>query len=116
MWLSPAATFANVATDLSGTGDESRTAWLEAVGRYSNVLGSALFENPPQVTIRLPGMSMELEVRKLPSISELPAFVPPKNEVIAAVQRALPSIIVLMGYTVLFIIAGFIAFVRYDVR
>lgn len=116
MWLSPAATFANVATDLSGTGDESRTAWLEAVGRYSNVLGSALFENPPQVTIRLQGMSMELEVRKLPSISELPAFVPPKNEVIAAVQRALPSIIVLMGYTVMFIIAGFIAFVRYDVR
>jgi ABC-type transport system involved in multi-copper enzyme maturation permease subunit len=116
MWLSPAATFANVATDLSGTGDETRTAWLGAVERYSSVLGSALFENPPQVTIRIGGMSMELEIRKLPSISELPTFAPPKNETMTAIQRALPSIMVLMAYTVLFIIGGFVAFIRYDVR
>jgi ABC-type transport system involved in multi-copper enzyme maturation permease subunit len=116
MWLSPAATFANIATDLSGTGDESRTAWLEAVERYSRVLGSVLFENPPQVTITLGGMSMVVEIRKLPSISELPTFAPPKNEAMTAVQRALPSIMVSMAYTVLFIIGGFAAFIRYDVR
>ena len=116
MWLSPATTFTNVTTDLSGTGDESRMAWLEAVERYANRLGTALFEDPPQITVRLGGMSGTFERRKLPSVSNLPAFIPPKNDVAAMVQRALPSMMILFAYTVLLIIGGFAAFIRYDVR
>lgn len=116
MWLSPAATYSNVATDLSGTGDEIRAAWLAAAQRYLNRLGTVLFENPPVVTIRVGGMSNTIEIRKLLSISELPAFAPPKNDVAATVQGALPSIMILLIYTVVFIIGGFAAFSRYDVR
>lgn len=116
MWLSPAATYSNVATDLSGTGDESRAAWLEATRRYSNLLGTALFEDPPVITIRVGGMSSTIERRKLPSISELPAFASPKNDAAATVQSALPSIMILLIFTVVFIISGFAAFSRYDVR
>ena len=116
MWLSPAATYSNVATDLSGTGDESRAAWLEATQRYSNRLGTALFENPPVITIRVGGMSSTIERLKLPSISELPAFASPKSDAAATVQGALPSIMILLIYTVVFIIGGFAAFIRYDVR
>lgn len=116
MWLSPAATYSNVATDLSGTGDESRSAWLEATQRYSNRLGTALFENPPVITIRVGGMSSTIERLKLPSISELPAFASPKSDAAATVRGALPSIMILLIYTVVFIIGGFAAFIRYDVR
>jgi ABC-type transport system involved in multi-copper enzyme maturation permease subunit len=116
MWLSPAATYSNVATDLSGTGDESRAAWLEATQRYPNRLGTALFENPPVITIRVGGMSSTIERLKLPSISELPAFASPKSDAAATVQGALPSIMILLIYTVVFIIGGFAAFIRYDVR
>jgi ABC-type transport system involved in multi-copper enzyme maturation permease subunit len=116
MWLSPATTYANVTTDLSGTGDESRTAWLDAVQRYSTRLGTVLFENPPVILVRLGGMSMTIERRKLPPVSELPAFASPKNDVAATVQGALPSMMILLIYTIVLIIAGFAAFIRYDVR
>ena len=116
MWLSPAATYSNVATDLSGTGDEPRAGWLEAAQRYSSRLGTALFENPPVITIRVGGMSSTIDRRKLPSVSELPAFASPKNDVAATVQGGLPSIMILSLYTVVFIIAGFAAFIRYDIR
>lgn len=116
MWMSPAATYSNVATDLSGTGDESRAAWVEATERYSNRLGTALFEKPPVITIRVGGMSSTFERLALPSASELPAFAPPKSDAVATVVRALPSIAILLIYTIVFIIGGFAAFVRYDVR
>jgi hypothetical protein len=68
------------------------------------------------ITVRLGGMSSTLERRNLSSISELPMFVPPKNQVVTTIQRALPSVIILMVHIVLLIIGGFIAFARYDVR
>jgi len=116
MWLSPAATYSNVATDLSGTGDESRAVWLEATHRYSNQLGTVLFENPPMITVRIGGMSGTIDRRKPPSVSELPAFSSPKSDVAVTVQGAFPSVMILLTYTVLFIIGGFAAFIRYDVR
>lgn len=116
MWLSPATTFTNVVTDLSSTGDESRLAWFAAAERYFNRLEAVLFEDPPMITVRLGGMSSTLERRNLPSISELPMFVPPKNQVVTTIQIALPSVIILMVHIVLLIIGGFIAFARYDVR
>ncbi|HVP50326.1 MAG TPA: ABC transporter permease subunit [Candidatus Bathyarchaeia archaeon] len=116
MWLSPAATYSNVATDLSGTGDESRSAWLEATQRYSNRLGAALFEDPPLITVQVGGMSQTIERRKLPTISNLPAFAAPAHDASATIQGALPSIMILLVYTVVFILAGFAAFIRYDVR
>jgi hypothetical protein len=48
--------------------------------------------------------------RKPPSISDLPAFVPPRRDAAAAFARSVPNLVLLALYTVVFIGAGFFAF------
>ncbi|HEY7547468.1 MAG TPA: ABC transporter permease subunit [Blastocatellia bacterium] len=116
MAVSPAAAFAGAATDLAGTGDAQYAAWIESVHRYQDTLNAALFDDPPSVIIRNKGASFDAEIRKLPSVADLPSFAPPRRDAAAALSRSLPAIGLLGLFTGVFIIGGFFAFSRYDVR
>lgn len=116
MALSPAAVFAGAAADLGGTGDTYAKAWLEAVRQYQSRLNAALFDDPPVVQMRLRNMSMALERLQPPPLTRLPGSVSPRRNTTAAIERALPALGSLALYTGLFIVGGFVAFARYDVR
>jgi len=116
MAVSPAAAFANAATDLVGTGDAQRAAWFEAAYRQQSSLNSVLFEDPPTITIANGGAMFAAERRKPPMLSELPQFTPPRHDTLAVVTRSLPSIGLLIAAMALFVLGGFVAFSRYDVR
>jgi ABC-type transport system involved in multi-copper enzyme maturation permease subunit len=116
MDFSPAAAFASASADLAGTGDATVAAWRDAVRRQQSRLDSALFDDPPTVIISNGGASGWVDRRTSPSVAELPAFVPPRRDALAALARALPALGLLIGYTGVFIVASFAAFARYDVR
>lgn len=116
MALSPAAAFAHAAADLAGTGDTYAQSWWTAVRLHQSRLNAALFDDPPMVTMWMRNMSMTLRRREPPSITDLPAFTPPRRDAQAAINRALPALGLLLLYTGLFIAGGFVAFSRYDVR
>ncbi len=116
MAISPAAAFAGAATDLAGTGDAQYAAWLESVRRYQDSLNAALFDDPPTVMIRNRGASFPAELRKPPTVADLPSFAPPRRDAAAVLSRSLPAIGLLGLFTGVFIIGGFFAFSRYDVR
>jgi ABC-type transport system involved in multi-copper enzyme maturation permease subunit len=116
MAVSPAAAFANAATELAGTGDEQRAAWFGAAYRQQSNLDTALFEDPPAFVISNKGASFVATRRKLPLVSELPKFTPPRRDYSAVINRSLPSLALLIGAVAVFVLAGFLAFSRYDVR
>lgn len=116
MALSPAAAFATAAADLAVTGDAYHVAWLEAVRRHQSRLDTALFGDPPTITIRNEGASFGADLRNAPSVADLQSFVPPRRDAAAAMSRALPALGLLLLYSGLFIAAAFVAFIRYDVR
>lgn len=62
------------------------------------------------------GASFTADLRKPPSLVDLPAFVPPRRDVRATVARALPALGLLVLFTGLFIAGGSVAFARYDAR
>jgi len=116
--LSPAAAFTQAAADLAATGDAQYSAWLEAVRREQSLLNRALFDDPVYFEVVAPDKSvgMSFTRRDSPSLSQLPAFVPPRQDALAALARALPMMSLLVVYAGVFIVGGFIAFARYDVR
>jgi len=144
MALSPSAAFMRAAADLAATGDDQHTAWLDAVRRQQRNLESALFEDPPLVMFhlteiamsagapRLPAEEVEanaeegkerrsefmmlVERRKPPAVKHLPGFVPPRRDAAAVLVRTLPALALLVMYTGIFVVGGFVAFGRYDVR
>lgn len=146
MALSPSALFVRAAADLAATGDNQYRAWLEAVRRQQSRLQGALFEDPPLVMFEISEMAtaagqreppagdveasverrgegppagqmnLLLERHRPPRLSSLPAFVPPRRDAAAALARALPAVGLLIFYSGIFIVGGFIAFARYDVR
>jgi len=120
MALSPAATFAGAATDLAGTGDAQREAWLAAIRRHQGELDSVLFDDPPIMTFSRftasGASSMSGNWKGEPKLSELPPFSGPRQEAVAAIDAALPGLGLLALYAALFIAGGFFAFARYDVR
>jgi ABC-type transport system involved in multi-copper enzyme maturation permease subunit len=118
MALSPAATFARATADLAGTGDALYAAWLEGVRRQQSRLDSTLFGDPVIITFLSPSgnAAMSFSRRKVPTFSQLPAFVPPRGDALTALARALPSLGLLIVYTGVFIVGSFVAFARYDVR
>jgi ABC-type transport system involved in multi-copper enzyme maturation permease subunit len=113
---SPAAGFASATADLAGTGDATAAAWRDAVRQQQSRLDSVLFDDPPTVVIQNGGSYGWVDRRTPPSVNQLPAFVPPRRDAAAALARALPALGLLIGYTGVFIVAGFVAFARYDVR
>lgn len=116
MMLSPALAFANACTDLAGTGDEHYRSWQSAITDYYRKLEKELFDRPP--TVRITNSSASLRVRffPAPSLESLPAFAPPRQDPAAALQRSLSAFWLLPFYIALFLLAGFAAFARYDVR
>ena len=120
MALSPAATFAGAATDLAGTGDAQREAWLGAVRRHQGELDPVLFDEPPIMTFSritpTGSSSMSGNWTREPKLSELPPFSGPRQEPLAAIDAALPGLGLLALYAGLFVAGSFFAFARYDVR
>ncbi len=116
MAISPAAAFAGAATDLAGTGDAQYAAWLESVRRHQDSLNAALFDDPPTVMIRNKGAAFDAQIRKPLTVADLPSFAPPRRDAAAVLSRSLPAIGLLGLFTGVFIIGGFFAFSRYDVR
>ncbi|HYK90099.1 MAG TPA: ABC transporter permease [Acidobacteriota bacterium] len=116
MILSPAALFANAASDLSGTGDMERLYWYQAIQRHEAELDQVLFEDPPVITFRSRFGSVTVTRRMPPTISDLPVFVPPRTDTATAMDAALPSLGLLGTYAGLFTLGAFYAFSRYDVR
>ncbi len=116
MAMSPAAVFAGAAADLAGTGDADCVAWLEAVRRYQSRLDTALFDDPPTVTIQNGRGTLWVDRRDPPSVAGLPPFVPPRRDAAAALARAFPALGLLALYAGLFVLGGFVVFARYDVR
>ncbi len=118
MTLSPAAAFADAAAELSGTGDAQHRAWVGAVRRQQSALNSKLFDDPVFLTFLSPSGSAELSFsrRDRSVVSQLPVFVPPRRDALAALQRALPALGLLILYSGAFVIGSFVAFSRYDVR
>jgi Domain of unknown function (DUF3526) len=145
MSLSPSAAFVRAAADLATTGDAQYGAWLDSVRRQQERLETTLFEDPPMIMFQIneiaeqagerepPADDMEARstegkgppVREMvmlvqrhqpPPLSKLPAFAPPRRDAAAALVRALPALGLLVAYTGAFIVAGFVAFARYDIR
>lgn len=117
MAVSPAAAFANAATNAGGTGDADRLAWLAAVRQHQTRLNEALFEDPPYFRFQNGPATIDGQLRNPPpSIHDLPAFAPPRRDASAALGRALPGLGLLIFFTSFFVAASFIAFARYDVR
>ena len=145
MSLSPSAAFVRAAADLATTGDAQYGAWLDSVRRQQERLETTLFEDPPLIMFQISEMAelagdheppageiearstegegppvremvMVVERHQPPPLSKLPAFAPPRRDAAAALARALPALGLLVAYTGAFIVAGFVAFARYDVR
>ncbi len=114
--LSPAAAFAGAAADMAGTGDAQRSAWFDAAYREQLNLNSVLFDDPPSVMINNKGAQFRANLHKAPPASNLPRFAPPGRNAAANASRALSLLGLLISTTALFIVAGFVAFSRYDVR
>jgi len=119
MALSPAAAFAGSVTDLAGTGDARREAWLAAVGLQQSRL-DRYFEDPAIMSFAVEGKNrsgtFSTSWREEPRLSDLPPFSPPRRDARAAVADALPALGLLALYAGIFIVGGFLAFSRYDVR
>lgn len=113
---SPAAVFANAATELVGTGDADYAAWLRSVREQQSRLNDALFDDPPVVFIRNGGATYSAQRKDSPAAHDLPAFSPPRKKAVDQLRRALPSLFILLFYTALLIVSGFTVFLRYDVR
>ncbi len=145
MSLSPSAAFVRAAADLATTGDAQHAAWLDAVSRQQERLETTLFEDPPLIMLQIGEMAelaggpeppsgniearssegagppvremvMVVERHEPPPLSKLPAFAPPRRDAAAALARALPALGLLVAYAGVFIVAGFVAFARYDIR
>lgn len=116
MFISPAAVFAESAADLAGTGDAQRASWVQAVRQYKGGLDSALFENPPVVTLINGRTTLAVEIHKPPALADLPVFSPPRRDAAATFAQALPALGMLVLFSGIFIAGSLIAFSRYDVR
>ena len=53
--LSPGAQLTRAVTDLTGTGEASARRWESAVSGYQQVINRLLFDDPPRLTLLVPG-------------------------------------------------------------
>lgn len=117
MMLSPAGAYAGAAASLAGTGDAQYEAWRESLSQHGTRLDRALFEDPPTLTLQVTDCcSLQLDLEEPRSPAGLPAFPAPARDPMAGVARALPDLLVLLVYTALSVLGGFLVFRRYDVR
>ncbi|MEE8587283.1 MAG: DUF3526 domain-containing protein, partial [Acidobacteriota bacterium] len=116
MMLSPALAFANACTDLAGTGDQHYSSWQSAISNYYQKLEEELFDRPPTIRINNAGASFRANIYPAQNRESLPAFAAPSEDPSAALQRSVSAGGLLMLYIILFLLGGFAAFSRYDVR
>jgi hypothetical protein len=120
---SPAAQFTAAATAIAGTGQENARRWEEATAGQQSRLNSALFDDWPRLTFLVaerPGLRPDgagraihaFQRRAAPSIQELPHFVPPPAHPSLRFADALPHLLVLTAYAILFAIGASVAFHR----
>ncbi len=117
MAISPAALFAQLATNLAGTGDYDRQTWMEAVRSHQSRLNQFLFDDPGTVSLRDGSSTMSMDRGKRRArLSDVPPFVPPVRNLAARVSPILLPAALLFAFWGLFVFAGLAAFYRYDVR
>ena len=116
MMLNPALAFADVCTDLAGTGDNHYSSWQSAISNYYQQLEEVLFDRPTTIRIHNGSASFLVSIYPAPNMESLPAFAAPSEDPAAALQRSLPAAGILMLFIILFLVGGFAAFSRYDVR
>jgi len=116
MLLSPALAFNKACADLAGTGDNHHGSWLNAIQSYYQQLEEKLFDRPPTIRIINGNAAFRASFFPAPPLDSLPEFNPPRQDAEAALQRSLSALGLLIFYIIVFLLAGFAAFARYDVR
>jgi hypothetical protein len=76
--FSPGSLVIELVTDLANTGRQSQAAWYEAAENYQDALNAALFDDPPNLSLRVPA-DAGFEIRSFRrksrlQYSELPLF------------------------------------------
>jgi len=116
MSLSPGAVFSIAAAELCETGEGYWERWSEALRRHQSELDELVFKRPSSIFVRNGNATAFLTLKDPLMVSDLPGFAPPRRTVEAVLDRAIGSIMVLILFVLVFVIAGYIAFSRYDVR
>lgn len=116
-FASPANLFFETASRLAGTGQPTAARWEHATHAHQTFLNDALFDNPPQLTLRVPTIEqglaiMPVELRPLPTAADLERFIPPTETFAMRVRDACAPLAALTGWAVLLAVAAFVAFAK----
>ncbi len=116
--VSPAASFALAASELSSTSLELRTSYMNAAKAYRNDFGEFMDSRTGgDMSIRFTFGDQEDEEKPDPiDPSELPVFKYEALPVSDAINSALPDMALLLVFNIIFFAGAFLAFLRYDVR
>jgi len=116
MAISPAALFAQLATNVAATGDSDRQSWIEAVRRQQSRLDQFIFDDPHELRIQDGSGSTSMSRGAPLRLSDVPPFVPPVRNFRTVAGPILLPATLLFVFWGLFVFAGLAAFYRYDVR
>jgi hypothetical protein len=116
MGLSPGAVFSHAAAELCGTGEGFWERWSEALRRHQGSLEDLVFKRPSSIFVRNGNATAFLTLKDPLMVGDLPELAPPRRSIAEALDRSMGSMTVLLVFVLVFVVAGYIAFSRYDVR
>ncbi|MBI3585825.1 MAG: ABC transporter permease subunit [Ignavibacteriales bacterium] len=119
--ISPTAIYQIASSNLAGTDVALKQRYLEAVNKYQEQFGEFMMKKGVsmggmRVVIRSSGQQTQEEQPKPINVSELPQFVETRENVAAAFSRAVPDLGFLVVLNIVLFAAGFVAFLKFDVR
>lgn len=110
--LSPFPVFMYVSTDLAGVGRHSKAHFDEAAGRYASSFWDYFNAKWKKLKSENPSLSIESKL----DLSDRPRFRYQEASIKDRINKTLPYIALLFLFNIIFFWAGYISFLRYDVR
>lgn len=119
--ISPTAIFQIASSNLAGTDVALKQRYMETLNKYQERYGEFMTKkgvaaSGMRVIMRFSGQQTQDERPKPINVSELPQFVEAKENLGAAFSRAVPDLGLLVVINIILFAAGFIAFLKFDVR
>jgi ABC-type transport system involved in multi-copper enzyme maturation permease subunit len=120
MWANPGSLFLNASTETAGTGEATQARWREAVTSYSSALNRVFYDDPPRLSLLVPGngglwtKGVSITIRSDVRARDLTPFQPIVVPVSTRLRDGLPATIGLFGYVVVLAMLTFATFSRTD--
>ena len=110
--LSPLPVFMYAGTDLASVGRHSKAHFQEATGRYSSSFWNYFDAKWKKLKSENPSLGSESKL----DLSDRPRFRYQEASIKDRINKTLPYIALLFLFNIIFFLAGYISFLRYDVR